>query len=103
VLFVPIPYRGIRDGGVDRAQDRHHLLLVDQIAHDPRALVRRRFIVALDQLDLLAEHAARCVDLLRGEARTVAHGGAHLRGAAGHGPEDPDPHLRLHGASRNER
>ena len=41
------------------------------------------FVVALDQLNLLAENSARLVDFLDGELHAVAHRDAHRGGAAG--------------------
>ena len=49
-----------------------------------------RFVVALDELDLAAEHAARLVDLVDGEANTIAHADAHRRRAASERTVDAD-------------
>ena len=88
--FLEEALRGEGDAGVDVADDGDDLLLVDQLLGDLHAALVLRFVVALDQLDLAAEHAAGLVDLVDREAHAVAHADAHRRRAAGERAVDAD-------------
>ena len=88
--FLEEALRGQRHAGVDVAHHGDDLFLVDQLLGDLHAAFVLGFVVALDQLDLAAEHATGLVDLVGGQAHAVTHAHAHRRGAAGERAVDTD-------------
>ena len=88
--FLIEALRGERHAGVDEAQCGDDLLLADELLRDLGADLVLGLVVALDELDLPAEHAAGLVDLGGSQSCAVAHRDAHGRRAAGIGAGDAD-------------
>jgi len=81
-------------------EQRHHLVVLDQLSSVFARQLGLELVVERDQLDLLAAHAALGVDVVEVKAHAdqrLAHAGRHRAGDGG-GLADQD--LRLRGAGR---
>ena len=71
------------DAGIDDADAGDDVLLVDQLLRHLRTALVLCLVVALDELQGPAKHAAGAVDLLDREADRIAHRNAHRARPAG--------------------
>ena len=83
--FLVKALRSQSHAGVDETHRRHDLFFVDQLLCNLHAALVFGFVVALYQLNLLAQHAAGFVDLGHSQLDAVAHAHAHRRRATGVG------------------